>query len=56
MQKEIQKFSRLINNDSTLRNMLCLLLTCNWFDQNIKSLNNVKFWNQELEFEHVSTT
>jgi hypothetical protein len=33
-----------------------LLLTCNWFDQNIKSLNNVKFWNQELEFEHVSTT
>jgi hypothetical protein len=33
-----------------------LLLMYNWFDQNIKSLNNVNFWNQELKFEHVSTT
>jgi hypothetical protein len=30
-----------------------LWLSCNWLNQNIKSLNNVKF-EQELDFEHVS--
>jgi hypothetical protein len=53
--KEFQKFQNLgvICSDARLKKY-DLWLTCNWFNQTIKSLSNVEFEIKKLDFEYVS--